>query len=151
MYSWRVCTAFSRPFRVSLSKIVVMFKVPEEPIFVHGDGNRIDQVLTNLLTNSVRYTDRGSVDIELRPFEPTSSQLRIVISDTGAGIPADALPRLFERFYKTDPARTGTGTGLGLAIVKHIVRAHRARVEVDSAVGRGSKFRIVLPRWEGRH
>jgi len=69
----------------------------------------------------------------------------IFVTDTGVGIPADDLPRIFERFYKADRARSGGGTGLGLAIAKHIVQSHHGRIWVESVEGRGSTFCVAIP------
>ncbi len=76
-----------------------------------------------------------------------AGQVQLEVADTGIGIPAAALPRLFERFYRVDKgrAREEGGTGLGLAIVKHVAQAHGGRVEVESEPGRGSRFRVLLP------
>jgi signal transduction histidine kinase len=120
-------------------------KVPEEPIFVHADGNRIDQVLTNLLTNSVRYTDRGSVDIELRPFEPANGRLEIAISDTGSGIPEALIPSLLTLDKpQSEAGRRGEGSGIGLAIVGTLLDLMGGTVSVQSEEGRGTRFDVVL-------
>ncbi|RKX26580.1 MAG: PAS domain-containing sensor histidine kinase [Candidatus Zixiibacteriota bacterium] len=107
---------------------------------------QLEQAITNLIDNAIKYSNRGStVDVEV-----TSSGDEIVISvqDRGVGIAAEHLPRLFERFYRVDEARSrdAGGTGLGLAIVKHVAVAHKGRVSVDSILGKGSSFRIHLPR-----
>jgi len=107
---------------------------------------QLEQAITNLIDNAIKHSDRGStVDVEA-----TSPGDEIVISvqDKGVGIAKEHLPRLFERFYRVDEARSrdAGGTGLGLAIVKHVAVAHRGRVSVDSLPGKGSTFRIHLPR-----
>ncbi len=106
----------------------------------------IEQALVNLIDNAIKYGDHGTaVTITLRG-EP--KRVSIAVSDNGPGIVPTALPRIFERFYRVDRARSRAmgGTGLGLAIVKHIALAHGGTVEVDSTVGLGSTFTIVLPR-----
>lgn len=109
------------------------------------DEGAIEQVLMNLLENAAKYTPAGGM-IRLRA-EPRGEFVRFSVSDTGTGIAAEHIPRLFERFYRVDKARSRAlgGTGLGLAIVKHIVLAHRGSVEVESVVGEGSVFSFVLP------
>ncbi len=105
----------------------------------------LEQAVTNLIDNAIKYSGPGSL-IEIRG-ERTDREVTIAVRDPGCGIPAEHQPRLFERFYRVDKARSRKlgGTGLGLAIVKHIVYAHRGRITVDSAPGEGSTFTIHLP------
>ncbi|MGC3969966.1 MAG: ATP-binding protein [Pirellulales bacterium] len=108
----------------------------------------LQQAVRNLLENAVKYSDAGGV-VQLR-VETLPEEVRISVSDRGCGIAPEHHARLFERFYRVDKARSRKlgGTGLGLAIVKHIVLAHRGRVTVESALGKGSKFTIHLPPWQ---
>jgi len=94
-----------------------------QPIFVHADAERIYRVLMNLVSNSIKYTDEGSIELG---FEESENEVRVVIRDTGIGIPPEDLSRIFERFFRVDKSRSkdSGGTGLGLAIVKHILEAH---------------------------
>jgi two-component system phosphate regulon sensor histidine kinase PhoR len=107
------------------------------------DPARMEQVLINLIQNAIKFTPAGG-SIRVRAAAG-NSQLRIDVTDTGVGIHEDELPRVFERFYKSDRARRSTGTGLGLAIAKHIVLAHRGDIGVQSMPGRGSTFTIRIP------
>ncbi len=110
-----------------------------------ADGEALRQVLTNLLDNGVRHTPSGG---RLTVAAQTRAERTvIVVSDTGAGIPAEHLPRIFERFYRVDPARSREqgGTGLGLAIVKHLVEAHGGDVTAESTLGRGTTIRLSFP------
>ncbi|MFL6291467.1 MAG: ATP-binding protein, partial [Thermoanaerobaculia bacterium] len=110
-----------------------------------GDPDGIERLVLNLLDNAVKYNrPGGSVSLRLAQAE---GQALLEVSDTGIGIPQDALPRLFERFYRVDKGRSRDegGTGLGLAIVKHVAQAHGGQVEVESRIGKGSTFRVKLP------
>ena len=111
---------------------------------VFADARRLEQMLTNLVENAIKFNrENGRVTIRLEPGDRD----RIVVEDTGEGIPAQHLERLFERFYRVDRARSRDmgGTGLGLAIVKHLARAHGGEVTVTSELGKGSTFTIELP------
>jgi len=111
------------------------------------DRGRIRQVLTNLLDNAVKFTpEQGTISVEVR-LNPDRSGVELHVKDRGIGIPSSDLPRIFERFYRVDKARSREqgGTGLGLAIVKHIVEAHRGQVSVKSTLGQGSDFCVTLP------
>lgn len=121
-----------------------------EPVTAEVDPVRLEQVLVNLLDNSLKHTPSGgSIAIRIRQ---DASHLVGQVEDTGAGIPAGALSRIFERFYRVDPGRSRKvgGTGLGLAIVKHIVEAHGGHVAVWSKVGEGTVITFSVPLRQGR-
>ena len=111
-----------------------------------GDSRLLEQAVVNLLSNAIRYSPEQTT-VHISATQDEAGFVSIRVSDQGAGIAADQLPRLFERFYRIDKARSRAlgGTGLGLAIVKHIVLVHGGRVEVDSTPGAGSVFTVVLP------
>jgi len=116
-----------------------------DSVTVMGDRGRLRQLLLNLLDNAIRYTPAGGT---ISLSAGTEDQMAVIaISDTGIGIPEDALPSIFERFYRVDKARSRAdgGSGLGLAICKHIAEDHGGRMEVESRVGKGSTFRVLLP------
>ncbi|MEO8570185.1 MAG: HAMP domain-containing sensor histidine kinase [Chloroflexota bacterium] len=120
--------------------------LPDAPIRIRHDPQRIGQVVANLVANAVKFTPRGgsvSVDVAATP-----SGARIDVTDTGVGIEAAELPHIFERFYRGSRANEarGSGSGLGLAIVRSIVDMHGGTVEAESRVGRGSRFVVTLPR-----
>lgn len=117
-------------------------EVPEPAPAVVCDPGRIQQVLTNLLANGVKFTPPGG-RVALT-VEDRGPEVQVTVSDTGPGIPADALPRIFERFHQAH--RDKGGTGLGLAIVKGFVEAHGGRVWADSREGEGARFAVLLPR-----
>ncbi|PMB24190.1 two-component sensor histidine kinase, partial [Fischerella thermalis CCMEE 5319] len=122
-------------------------------------------LFTNLISNALRYTPpSGQVNVELARVEATNRssglrsshpQLQIKVSDTGIGIPTEALPRLFDRFYRVDPARThpngstktenSTGSGLGLAIALAIVENHQGQIQLESTLGKGTNVTVTLP------
>jgi two-component system phosphate regulon sensor histidine kinase PhoR len=132
---------------------------------VAADVERAQQVVTNLVHNAVKFTPAGgkiqvsglrfqvssegriqpeTLNLEHEPLAPGEWVL-VTVQDTGVGIPADDLSRIFERFYKADRARSGGGTGLGLAIAKHIVEGHGGHIWAESVEGRGSTFYVALP------
>jgi two-component system, OmpR family, phosphate regulon sensor histidine kinase PhoR len=109
---------------------------------VAADPGRIRQVITNLVHNAIKFTPAGGqVYVSAAA---SASEVIVSVRDTGVGIPREDLPRIFERFYKADRARSGGGTGLGLAISKHIIQAHSGRIWVDSTEGSGSTFYFAL-------
>jgi two-component system, OmpR family, phosphate regulon sensor histidine kinase PhoR len=116
-----------------------------QQVSMRGDRAQLGLLLSNLLDNALRHTPaKGTVCVRLDAAE---SRALLQVADTGEGIPARELPRVFERFYRVDKARarqTG-GTGLGLAIVRHVAEAHGGTVRVDSELGRGSTFTVALP------
>lgn len=119
-------------------------------IYLEADEDRLRQVVANLLQNGISYTPEGgkvSVRTSLVQSEGGSEMVQIRIVDTGIGIPRKDLPRIFERFYRVDKARSRVsgGTGLGLSIVKHLVELHHGSITVDSTVGVGTAFTIELP------
>ena len=117
----------------------------EQEAGVEGDRARIKQVVVNLLDNAIKYTPSGgSIQLNVRASD---GKAILEVIDTGIGIPAGALPHVFERFFRVDQARSRDigGAGLGLAIVKSICAAHGGQVEVESAEGRGSRFKVEMP------
>jgi two-component system, OmpR family, phosphate regulon sensor histidine kinase PhoR len=110
---------------------------------VHADAPRLEQVLVNLIHNSVKFTSPGG-SIYLSAGEDESF-VRFSVRDTGVGIPAEDLLRIFERFFRVDRSRAGGGTGLGLSIARHIVDAHGGKIWAESEEGRGSTFFFTIP------
>lgn len=115
---------------------------------VLADVEQMQRVVANLLHNAIKFTPAGG-RITVRAYEVKENlqqpEVVVEVADTGIGIPAEHLPRIFERFYKVDRARSGSGTGLGLAIAKHIVQAHGGRIWAESVEGQGSTFYFALP------
>lgn len=125
--------------------ITISVEPPASDLEVFCDSEAVSQVLSNLLDNAVKYTpEGGTIVVGGRAADSTAE---VYVRDSGAGIPEEDLPRLFERFYRVDKARSRElgGTGLGLSIVKHLVAAHHGQVRVDSEIGRGSTFIFTLP------
>ena len=124
----------------------VIVDLPSETSVLRADGTRLEEALHNLLDNAVKFSpDNGQ--IRLRGTR-CGSNVVLSVADNGIGISKEHLPRIFERFYRADKARSRElgGTGLGLAIVKHIAQLHGGRVEAESELGRGTTIRIVLPQ-----
>lgn len=115
---------------------------PGPPPIVEADAERLRQVLTNLLGNALRYTPRGGT-VRIRCYPVGDDRVGLAVEDTGAGIAADDLQYVFDRFFKSKDSR---GTGLGLAIAKSLVQAHGGEISAESEAGRGTSIRIVLPR-----
>jgi two-component system phosphate regulon sensor histidine kinase PhoR len=140
---------------VDRRKLKTAIAVPTFPRPAHGDRRAIEQVLTNLIENAVKYCREGAtVTVRIAEAEgiaqdgaQTPRTIRVSIEDTGPGIDAKHLPRLFERFYRADKGRSRDmgGTGLGLSIVKHLVEAMDGKVGVESTPGKGTIFWFTLP------
>jgi two-component system phosphate regulon sensor histidine kinase PhoR len=125
--------------------LALAVSIAEKVPLVLVDSWRITQVVSNLLHNAIKFTPEGGrIDIRAEP-EASEPYVVVHVCDTGVGIPALDLPRVFERFYKTDRARSGGGTGLGLAIARHLVQAHGGRIWAQSREGEGSTFSFTLP------
>jgi len=134
-------------FRLQMEKKNISLKefiTPSIPL-VTMDAKRIGQVISNLLTNSLRYTPHGG-NIEIG-LEKNGALVRIWVKDTGPGIPKEALTRIFNRFYRVDKSRSriSGGTGLGLAIAKHFVEAHGGSIQAESEVGKGTCISFTIP------
>jgi len=124
------------------AELEVSVSLPPRLPLILADAERAQQVITNLVHNAIKFTPAGgTVSVSA---EPNGDEVVISVRDTGVGIPAEDLTRIFERFYKADRARSGGGTGLGLAIAKHIVQGHGGRIWVESVQGRGSTFHFSL-------
>jgi len=116
-----------------------------QPMPVKGNHVRLKQVVVNLLDNAIKYTpEKGAIQLRVLAV---NGHAVLEVEDSGIGIPPDALPHIFERFYRVDQARSADSesAGLGLSIVKSICTAHGAEVKAQSAVGSGSCFRVKLP------
>ena len=127
-----------------------------------ADQDRLEQALLNLVDNAIKYTPSGGhIIVRARPVPPTGDAARrgsaaeygeLSVEDTGVGVPSEDLPRLTERFYRVDKARSRElgGTGLGLAIVKHIIQAHGGSMTIESELGRGTTVRLIVPVYDER-
>ncbi|ANF97476.1 HAMP domain-containing sensor histidine kinase [Paenibacillus bovis] len=140
----RVYRKFS--VRAKERELDLKFIRSEAPLLLEADADRLEQVFTNLLDNAFRHTQAGGTITVTAALE--GNQIKVSFQDTGAGIPLEDLPFIFERFYKADKARVrgeSGGTGLGLAIVRNIIEAHQGTIAADSQVGKGTVFTLTLP------
>ena len=126
--------------------LALVVDAPAEPIFVVADPARIDQVLTNLLTNATRHTKVGTVRLTLHPYDGAQGCLRFEVSDTGPGIDKERIPTLFDPYTRFgEITRKGDGAGLGLAIVRSVLQFLGGKVSVSSETGRGTRFQVTIP------
>jgi two-component system phosphate regulon sensor histidine kinase PhoR len=131
--------------KLARKNLKVIVDLPSKPLMLRADGTRLEEVLHNLLDNAMKFSsDNGQICIR---GASRGSNVVLSVADNGIGISKEHLPRIFERFYRADKARSRElgGTGLGLAIVKHIAQLHGGRVEAESELGRGTTIRVVLP------
>jgi two-component system phosphate regulon sensor histidine kinase PhoR len=136
--------------RAEARKVQLVNDMPD--LTARADADRLEQVIGNLLDNAVKYgRESGTVTVGGRAGD--DGRVEVFVQDDGPGIPAEALERVFERFYRVDKARSREqgGTGLGLAIVKHIVQGHGGKVWAESEPGKGTKFFFTLPAAETKH
>jgi signal transduction histidine kinase len=139
----RECLEVVRP-QAEVDRIRIETDLDAGPGPVYGDRNRLKQVVLNLLTNAIKYNQKGGLVRVSVSAEP--SQAVLAVTDTGRGIPPESLPRVFDRFYRVPDQEAATaGTGLGLAIAKRIVESNRGTIEVTSQMGQGSTFTVRLP------
>ena len=124
--------------QVERAGLVLRLDTAQDMTEVSADPPRLEQVLVNLIHNAVKFTPPGGEVVLAAQTE--SEFVRFSVRDTGAGIPADDLERIFERFYKADRARSGGGTGLGLSISRHLVEAHGGRIWAESTEGEAARF-----------
>lgn len=136
--------------KAAKNNIVLTFDIVyDKPIMVHGDREKIQQVLTNLLVNSIKYgNDNGTTEVSVEDL--VKNKVIVRVTDNGVGIPKEHIPRLFERFYRVDQNRSRKegGSGLGLAIVKHVIEAHGEKMYVESVLDVGSEFSFTLEKSE---
>lgn len=134
--------------KASKKKITLMFDaVYNEPILVKGDRQRVQQVISNLIVNSIKYgNEQGTTEVSIENL--IKNKVIIRVTDNGEGIKSEYLPRLFERFYRVDKSgsRKEGGSGLGLAIVKHIIEAHNEKIYIESQFGIGSEFSFTMEK-----
>jgi len=135
--------------KAAKKKITLMFDRDYQPVYVKGDQEKIEQVLTNLVVNSIKYgREKGTTEISIESLIRNKAIVRV--TDNGEGIAMENIERLFERFYRVDKSgsRKEGGSGLGLSIVKHIIEAHDEKIYVESELGVGSEFSFTLENAE---
>ena len=132
--------------RIDKKSQKLIFEIANNFTEITADEEKLIQIFSNLIDNAIKFTGQGGV-ITVKCYD-VQDKIKIEVSDTGIGIPKEHLPRIFERFYRVDKARSREmgGTGLGLAIVKHLIQLHGGTVSVESQPGRGSSFTVVLPK-----
>lgn len=135
--------------RAQVAQLTIENELPSHVPMVLGDPDLLAEVFMNLVANGVQYTPAGGTITISSTIDPIQQMVGIRVQDTGIGIPPADLPRIFERFYRVDKARSreSGGTGLGLAIVKHIIELHHGRIEVKSHEGQGTRFTVWLPQY----
>jgi two-component sensor histidine kinase/GGDEF domain-containing protein len=140
-----------------VKSIQIEVEIPESLPVIYGDQGKLEQILTNLIGNAIKFTpDGGKILISAKPIsqdqkDSYGNMVAISVKDTGIGIPADQLEAVFEKFHQVEGSlhRSVSGTGLGLAITKGLVEAHQGKIVVESEVGKGSTFTFTLPVSQG--
>jgi len=134
-------------FLCTQKELDLCWDLPSEPVMLQSDPDTLKEILSNLLQNAVKYTDRGSITVRVRNLEDTHS-IALEVTDTGMGIPENYMSTIFEPFiqvHKTSTEKSRGGIGLGLSIVKSHVKHVKGRISVESELGKGSTFRVTLP------
>ncbi|MDH4267823.1 MAG: ATP-binding protein [Deltaproteobacteria bacterium] len=132
--------------------IKLRMEVPQKVPAVYGDHEKVEQILTNIVGNALKFTpEGGEIFISVKPYDGDGKMMAIAVKDSGVGIPSDQLDKIFEKFHQVEGSlqRSVGGTGLGLAITKGLVEAHQGKIFVESAVDKGSTFTFTLPIAEG--
>ncbi len=138
--------------QVDGKSIALKMEVPEKVPAVYGDHEKVEQILTNIVGNAVKFTpEGGQILVSVKPFNEGVNVMAIAVQDSGIGIPPDQLDKIFEKFHQVEGSlqRSVGGTGLGLAITKGLVEAQQGKIFVESEVGKGSTFTFTLPIVEG--
>jgi signal transduction histidine kinase len=133
--------------KAAKASLTVTTEIPPQPIYVHGDAEKLSWVLIQLLDNAIKFTPaEGKANVRLTADTPHRT-VRVEVADTGIGIPVERIPELFQAFHQLDGSSTRKygGTGLGLALVREIVEAHSGQVNIESELGKGSRFWFELP------
>jgi len=131
------------------SDLSFTLELAPEALYVQGDVAELSIALNAIFDNAISYTPAGG-RIEVRTYRRRSEEIAIDVRDSGLGISSAELPHIFERFYRADRARSTRGFGLGLPIARKVVELHYGRIEVESTLGEGSLFRVILPADNGR-
>jgi signal transduction histidine kinase len=129
-------------------RVTLTSSLPHDPVIVQADGDRVIQVLTNLIGNALQYTPENGIVTVSIARDKDKNEARISVHDTGFGIPAEHLKHIFDRFYRVDKSRSRAhgGSGIGLTIAKHLVEAHGGKIWAESAgENKGSEFVFTLP------
>lgn len=141
-----ICSAFESLARQK--NIRLLFKAKEDALFLYFDPEKLEHILNNLLHNALKFTEKGSVKLEIEEITQSDrSFAKITVSDTGVGIHPQQLPHVFDRFFQASQEDTlaSQGTGIGLALCKELVDLHSGKIEVESELGKGSRFCVLLP------
>lgn len=131
--------------RASEKGLTLHLDIPDSIIYLYCDKNRMEQILTNLIENAVRYTEEGSISLGVKEL---ANEIQITVKDTGIGIKKEDIPYLFERFYRADKSRSRAhgGTGLGLSIVKNLIELHEGSIDVESELNVGTTITLTFPK-----
>lgn len=129
--------------KIKEKNLDLQLNISDDIGLIKADAFKLEQVFINLISNAIYYTEKGGICINVLQV---NDKIKIEVIDTGAGIPKDSLPRIFDRFFKINKSSSKDSTGLGLAIVKHVVKLHKGEIFVESQIREGTKFTIYLPK-----